>query len=394
MSTAQTIDLALGDFWIVVCLAALVLTPLTNARLRSWALAAVNLGMIVALLRTDVVYIVVAAAFVWALLALARVHAAAAWAGGAVALGLFVAHKLPIWADTQGAGRLNPILTSVGFSYVFLRFVEVARAVGGRRYPAPGLAATINYLLPFHMLTAGPIQSYDDFVAQPAIPPAPTARETIGGLERIAIGLVKKYVVAEFLSGVFLTQFRAPWPYSALELQLNYLWLYLDFSAYSDVAVGVGRLIGVATPENFNHPYLARNPIDYWERWHISLSQFVRRNVFLPLQLTLLRMTDGRANLAISSVSFFVSFGLCGVWHQIRYEWLAWGLYQAAGLSACSAYKQFLLKRLGRKGLNRYMANPWIKALAIPAMFEFAAVGVWIVTYPYWETVWWNRLTH
>ena len=85
-------------------------------------------------------------------------------------------------------------------------------------------------------------------------------------------------------------------------MQLNYLWLYLDFSAYSDIAVGVGRLMGVATPENFNRPYLARNMIDFWERWHISLSLFIRRNMFIPIQLALMRRTDGRRPLLVASV--------------------------------------------------------------------------------------------
>ncbi len=68
-----------------------------------------------------------------------------------------------------------------------------------------------------------------------------------------------------------------------------YLWLYLDFSAYSDITVGAGRLMGVATPENFNRPYVARNLVDFWDRWHISLSRFIYRNVFTPVQLFLLR---------------------------------------------------------------------------------------------------------
>ena len=91
------------------------------------------------------------------------------------------------------------------------------------------------------MLAAGPIQSYDDFAAQPRRPAA--ARRRLGPLEafeRIAWGLFKKFVLANFIDRLFLTGFHATGPYSLLEMQLNYVWLFLDFSAYSDVAVGIG----------------------------------------------------------------------------------------------------------------------------------------------------------
>jgi len=114
----------------------------------------------------------------------------------------------------------------------------------------------------------------------------------------------------------------------------------------------------VATPENFNRPYLARNAIDYWERWHISLSQFIRRNLFIPIQMALMRRTDGRALLLVASLAFTVSFLLGGLWHSVSWSWLAWGAVQAAGLVACNVYRAALLKRLGRKGLNRYPGQP------------------------------------
>ncbi len=173
-------------------------------------------------------------------------------------------------------------------------------------------------------------------------------------------------------------------------MQLNYLWLYLDFSAYSDVAVGLGMLMGFATPENFNRPYLARNVIEYWERWHISLSQFIRRNLFIPIQLALLRRTEGRSPLMAASLAFTVSFLLCGLWHSISWPWLAWGACQSAGLVACNYYKYALQKRLGRKGVKEYLANRWIKLAAIALTFEFAAAVVAVATYPYGEIRWWT----
>jgi D-alanyl-lipoteichoic acid acyltransferase DltB (MBOAT superfamily) len=270
----------------------------------------------------------------------------------------------------------------VGFSYVALRFVDAARVIKDGRCKAPDFLATINYLVPFHMLAAGPIQSYQEFTEQPGVPKPLGLSGSLTAIERIVFGLSKKYVVANMIERSFLTGFRAPPPYFFLELQLNYLWLYLDFSAYSDVAIGIGSLIGVATPENFNKPYLARNVIDFWERWHISLSMFIRRNLFIPLQLAFMRLTDGSLPLIVASVAFSISFLVCGLWHQPSLPWFLWGAYQAAGLIICNFYRDFLLKRLGRKGLNRYLGNPWIRRASTVLTFEFAAVGVLIVTYP------------
>jgi alginate O-acetyltransferase complex protein AlgI len=378
------------QFWWVVGVAVVVLVPLKAAGPRKWALSGINLGFLALAMKSGVVPVLVAAIVAWAVLraCAGRFGSAALAAGGAATLAMFLENKLPWLGASAGLGAINPILTTIGASYVTLRLVDAGRVVHEGRRPPPDLPSTINYLLPFHMLAAGPIQSFEEFADQPAVPDPPTRLEATQGFERIAAGMFKKYVLAQGLQRLFLTGFHAQGPYQLLEVQLNYLWLFLDFSAYSDIAVGIGRLIGVRTPENFDRPYLARNVIDFWERWHISLSQFIRRNVFIPIQLNLMRRTEGARPLLISSFAFVVSFVLCGLWHSIGWVWFAWGMFQASGLIACSVYRHLLIKRLGRKGLNKYMANPWIRAAAIVVTFEFAALAVAIVTYPFQEVSW------
>ena len=161
--------------------------------------------------------------------------------------------------------------------------------------------------------SAGPIQAFDEFMEDPGVPEPLTFELAVRGAERIAGGLFKKFVVAQTISHVFLTSFRAHAPYAIIEAQFYYLWLYLDFSAYSDIAVGIGTFIGVTTPENFNNPLVARNIIDYWQRWHITLSQFIRRNIYIPVQVSMVRRSDGKNELLIACTAFFVSFLLCGL---------------------------------------------------------------------------------
>jgi D-alanyl-lipoteichoic acid acyltransferase DltB (MBOAT superfamily) len=381
------IDVSRLSFWAIFVAAVALLVPITAPAARKWTWAAVNVAFLATLLSPGQLNAV--------LVAVLAVHLAlqAAGAGrgrglvalglGAGTLGLFLIRKLPITAVELGWGAANPILVAVGFSYVALRICDVLRAVIEGRQPAPDLPATINYLLPFHMLAAGPIQAYDEFVAQPAVPPPPTALDTLEAAERIARGLFKKFVLAHVLKSLFLTGFRARGPYLLVEAQVFYLWLYLDFSGLSDLAVGMGRLIGAATPENFHRPYLARNIIVFWERWHISLSQFIRRNLFIPVQLWLMRRSGGMHPLWCASAAFIVSFALCGLWHGVSIRFLGWGLLHAAGLVTVNLYRHYLTRGLGTRGVKDYMNYRGIRVISTFLTFEFVCLSLVVVVYPY-----------
>jgi D-alanyl-lipoteichoic acid acyltransferase DltB (MBOAT superfamily) len=268
------------SFWWVVGLALVLVVPLKNPTARKWTLAGINLSIFMlvmtsgargAILQVLGVFLLALLIRVFLWLCAGRFAKLSAALGGIVILTLFLVHKLPWLGESLRLAAINPLLSAVGFSFVALRLVDVARGVCERRHQPPDLASTINYLFPFHMLAAGPIQAYDEFVAQPALPQPLSTAASLAAMDRIAAGLFKKYVLAQGIQQLFLTGFHARGPYLILEIQLAYIWLYLDFSAYSDIAVGIGRVIGVATPENFNRPYIARNVVDFWERWHISL---------------------------------------------------------------------------------------------------------------------------
>jgi alginate O-acetyltransferase complex protein AlgI len=392
----QLVDLYSVRFWACVAVATLLLGSIRVIKARRWAFASINIGFITLHLgfRPTTAAIISALFLGWLALRLCgekRTRLMAVAVSGAFVLALFALHKAAWALEHQSLLAITPALEVIGFSYVALRWVEISRAVIEGRRPPPDFASTINYLVPFHMLAAGPIQAYEEFTAQPDLPPPPTREEALTAFERIASGMFKKYVLANYIDKIFLTGFHTGGAYTLLEMQINFIWLYLDFSAYSDVAVGVGRLIGMATPENFDRPYLARNMIEFWERWHVSLSQFIRRNLFFPLQIALTRRTGGVAPLTCASIAFAVSFLLCGLWHRIDFVWLAWGALQASGLIVCNFYRYYLTKRIGRKGVSAYLANPWIHLLAIFITFEFSAMAVMIVTYPFSELRLWTN---
>ena len=168
---------------------------------------------------------------------------------------------------------------------------------------------------------------------------------------------------------------------------MHYLWLFLDFSAYSDIAVGLGRLMRIETPENFRMPLTARNLTVFWERWHISLSMWIRRNVYTPINLFLMRRTEGRWALACACVAVAVAFVLCGLWHGLGLRFLAWGTMHGVGLMACMSYRVWLKRRIGRDGLRRYQANRFIRFAATLLTFGYVALSLVIVG-THWGASW------
>ena len=215
-----------------------------------------------------------------------------------------------------------------------------------------GWVDSFSYLFPFHMLAAGPIQSWDDYSDSRPFPNDLDAKAALDGVDRIVNGLFKKFVLARAIELAILTGFRAPWPYLLVEAQFYYLWVYLDFSAYSDIAMGAGNLMGIATPENFNKPLFARNIISFWERWHMSLSNFIRRNVFIPLQLNLTRRSGGDKAKIAASLAVGVSFLVVGLWHGVAWRYVVWGVFHAMAVMVCVVYRNFLSKRLGRTRMD------------------------------------------
>lgn len=378
-----TIDLVGGQFWIALALGIVLLTPLRHPGLRRWVFAAVNVAFLVLLLKVSPLVVGASLLITFGLLKGVEQRGGGVflWVLGVAITVLFLIHKRP------DLGRLlpvqvNPILAAVSFSYVALRLVELLRAVSQKQHPAPHIAEMINYLIPFHMLPAGPIQSYQDFRAAPSVPAALSMRSALEGTERIVLGLFKKYVLAYLIQRTFLTGFHSEGLYFVLEMQLFYLWLFLDFTAYSDIAVGAGRLMGIETPENFDRPLSARNMIQFWERWHISLSLFIRRNLFIPIQLGLQRRISIHP-LWIASVAFAVSFLLCGLWHQLSWSFLAWGGFHAIGLILCNLYANYLKKQLKRSGVKEYLQSRRARVLATFLTYQWVAFSLVLIAYPW-----------
>ena len=166
------------------------------------------------------------------------------------------------------------------------------------------------------------------------------------GAERFVLGLGKKVILANTFAFVADKMFALPIAdqslYSSWAGIISYtLQIYYDFSGYSDMAIGLGKIFGFDFPENFNFPYLSRSIQEFWQRWHISLSSWLRDYIFTPLSIKSRYM--GKAGVAIS---LLFTFFICGLWHGPAWTFVLWGLLQGFFLALENVGFSKVLKRL------------------------------------------------
>ena len=197
-------------------------------------------------------------------------------------------------------------------------------------------------------------------------------------LPRIGIGLAKVVFLAGWVGQLAYSQmFFDGHLHSLGDLGIAavayYLYLYLNFSGYCDVAIGLAGLAGVPVPENFRNPLMARNLKEFWNRWHITLSEWMRDLVFSPLAKKLVtRVGPKYANHAIAGIILLV-FMLIGVWHGKGWTFFIYGLLHGLGVVANYYYTLALKKHLSREEYLSYMANRWIEAVGILMTFCYVA---------------------
>ena len=180
------------------------------------------------------------------------------------------------------------------------------------------------YVSFFPQLIAGPIVKYHD-VAEQIKSRENGPIEAARGLRRFCFGLAKKVLIANQLASIADTLYAAPaeslWAATAWLAVVSYLLqIYFDFSAYSDMAIGLGHMFGFTFQENFNYPYVATSIQDFWRRWHISLSTWFKEYVYIPLG-------GNRRGKARAAFNRMVVFFLCGLWHGASWTFVAWGVY-------------------------------------------------------------------
>jgi alginate O-acetyltransferase complex protein AlgI len=260
------------------------------------------------------------------------------------------------------------------FAFEFIHYLlEIYRGAKPMRNPLDFALFTLFW----PSIVAGPVKRYHEF-----IPALYHGVDTVGGqdvaegLLRVALGLVKKFaadILTGWLKASYLQfesgQFDPLWRWGFVgALSLRILW---DFSGYSDMAIGFARMHGVRLPRNFHWPYLAENLTDFWRRWHISLSSWIRDYVYIVLG-------GNRGGPVSKVVNGVLAFAICGLWHGADWNFLVWGVYHGMGLAVCSSYRRML----GPAGefLAGLMARR--KPLAWGLTMAYVGVGWLLFFYP------------
>ena len=275
----------------------------------------------------------------WMAILVSRDHR---WLGFAIAVNLvvlglfkyanFIADNVNALRSLAGAAPIAVprVLLPIGIS--FFTFHAISYVVDVHRRDATAQKSPVHaalYLLLFPQLIAGPIIRYRDIADQLAHRLV-TIDDFAYGVRRFIIGLGKKVLIANVVAGPADKIFSMPFA----ELSTGHAWLgivcytlqiYFDFSGYSDMAIGVGRMFGFRFPENFRWPYIADSVQEFWRRWHISLSTWFRDYLYIPLGGN--RVSAGRRYRNLVTVFF-----LCGLWHGASWNFVIWGLWHGTFL--------------------------------------------------------------
>ena len=223
------------------------------------------------------------------------------------------------------------------------------------------LAAYISF---FPQITSGPIVKAHDFLPQLEQLHRVKKDNVYLGVTRFVTGLTKKVVFADRIGVAVNAVFAAPAAYNGLSIAMAVvgysLQIYCDFSGYSDMAIGIAAIWDFDLGKNFNLPYLAENPSDFWRRWHISLSSWFRDYVYIPLG-------GSRRGKLRTYVNLFITMVLSGLWHGANATYLVWGAYHGLG---CVIHRL-----LGKRGSQK---TPWQTALCTAGNCLFVSAG-WVI---------------
>ncbi|HKR48116.1 MAG TPA: MBOAT family protein [Pseudonocardiaceae bacterium] len=264
------------------------------------------------------------------------------WLHGVVAfdVAVLVVWKYAGFASTQAAGLASltgldlPIVElalPIGISfYTFHHISYVVDVYRGERPALRDPVSFVTYIAMFPQLVAGPIVRYREIADQLGQQRSHRLDDIAAGFPRFALGLTKKVVIADSLAPVVEACFTTPADQMTTAIAwlgaIGYtLQLYFDFSGYSDMAIGLGRMLGFRLSENFARPYSADSITDFWRRWHMSLSRWFRDYLYIPLG-------GNRKGVRTTYRNLWIVFALVGLWHGANWTFLLWGLYHGTAL--------------------------------------------------------------
>jgi alginate O-acetyltransferase complex protein AlgI len=305
--------------------------------------------------------------------------AAFKYTGFAVSNGLSLAH----WLRLDVPDCVVHIVLPLGIS--FHTFQGISYTLDVYRGKIAAVRRFVDFALFvafFPQLVAGPIVRAVDFLPQMTKPPRASSRQVVEGLHWFILGLAKKGFLADWLTTFVDPVFRDPSAYDAVTQRWAVLayaaQIYCDFSGYSDLAIGCAKWFGFELPQNFNFPYLSASIPEFWKRWHISLSTWMRDYVYIS-------MGGNRRGSLRTYLNLLVTLTLCGLWHGASWNYVLWGFYNGVLLAVHRLYDH----ALGEKPWLARLRAAWaFRLFAVAGTFVLVAVGLIMVRAESWRGCW------
>ena len=310
------------------------------------------------------------------------------WIGIITNLGTLVLYKYFNFFVDNVAGSLSALgvhmnavtitwLLPIGISFYTFQSISYLVEVKRGKVNAEGnLIDFLLYLTFFPKLIAGPLVKPEIFLHQEkSIPISLDKKSVQSSLGLLLLGLVKKMVIADSLASQSVVAFRAaalpvddvsfPTPLFMFGFYLYAFQIYADFSGYTDIARASAKLLGYRLPENFQQPYLSSTITMFWNRWHMTLTQWFREYLFYPLSRHLLTVYGRKYQRSIQVITTLITMGLIGLWHGAAWTFICWGIWHGALL----CIERFATIK------NR---NRWITLIRGVLVFHLVGIG-WIL---------------
>lgn len=294
-------------------------------------------------------------------------------------LSYFILIRYSLWNLTSRLG----FIAFVGFSFFTFRLISLYTDLKRELIKEKiGLIDYYNYLTFFPIFLSGPLNRFTRFIEDIYSTTINTPLQQFNYTYRIIWGIFKKVVIADYLldfsiDSIHISDLYHLASYKILiSMYLYSLVLYLDFSGYSDVGIGICGLFGITVPENFNKPFSSKNIQEFWNRWHISFMHWLRDYLYYPIQVFTLRNKIITSTLVASIVGYITTFLAAGLWHGNQRQYLYYGLYHGMAFSLYLTWKNLIQKKLTKEQKNRYYSSKTISLASIVITYHYFIFGL------------------
>lgn len=273
------------------------------------------------------------------------------------------------------AGYLLPVVklsAPIGLSFYTFSSLSYIIEIYRKRVPAEkSIFSLAQFITFFPIIVSGPIERPYNLLPQFNEKKAFDYERIKGGLILITLGFFKKVVIADRLAVLVEKVFSNSTEYRGVALLVGAvlfsIQIYCDFSGYTDIAIGIAKVLGYKVTENFNLPYYSKSIKEFWTRWHITLSTWIRDYIFLPIAYSVTRKLKNKPFIGIKSedwsyyIGISITMFVCGLWHGANWTFIVWGLIHAFFLMFSFATRKIRKKMLKKTGLEKSFISSYFK---------------------------------